>query len=100
MRSLSQFVLPGSGFRAWLVLVAVAAFTGIAVPIGVDANPFIVGVTLLPMDACFVLFSLWPVGAALWVSVRHFRRRQPQTAAAYGLVPVVAAVIAIVCQLW
>ena len=71
----------------WLVLVAgVATFTGIMVSV----NPFMVLLLVLLLAACFALLSLWPMGAAICVSVRYARLGQRQTAAACALVPVAA----------
>lgn len=100
MNFAKSLVLPGDGFRTWLVVVAIiATLAGFAWSVGVKDGPFWVALILLifvglPVG-CFALFSLLPISAALWVSVRYVRRGQCRTAAAYGLVPVVAFAIAV-----
>ncbi len=94
MKFAKPLVLPGAGFRTWLVLVAgVSAFTGVIVSV----NPFMIELVFFLFSALFALLSLWPMGAALWVSVRYARLGQRQTAAAYALVPVAAVAIASLC---
>jgi len=87
MKLVKPLILPGAGFRTWLVLVAgVATFTGVMVSV----SPFMVLLLVLLLAACCALLSLWPMGAAISVSVRYARLGQRQAVAAYGLVPVAA----------
>ena len=100
MKFAKPLVLPGAGFRTWLVHVAVVAtLAGFAWSVSVMDSPFWVVLLLLnfvglPVGG-FALFSLLPISASFWVSVRYVRRVQCRTAAAYGLVPVVAFAIAV-----
>jgi len=94
MKLVKPSVLPGAGFRTWLVLTAgVSAFTGVVVSV----NPFMIELVFFLFAALFALLSLWPIGTALWVSVRQARQGHRQAAAAYALVPVVAFVITVLC---
>ena len=95
MKFAKPLVLPGAGFRTWLILVSVVAIlAGFMASVGLDTNPFAAWALTLYLVGLFALLSVYPVGLALWVSVRHFRSRHGRTAAAYALVPVVAVAIA------
>ncbi len=94
MKFAKPLVLPGAGIRTWLVLVAgVATITGIML----SMNLFVILLLVLLFAACFAVLSLWPMVAAICVSLRYAGQGQRQTAAAYALVPVAAIVIAALC---
>jgi hypothetical protein len=102
MKCVEPLVLPGEGFRTWLVSIAVlATLSGFAWSVGVVDGPLEITLILLALVGLPVvwltLLSIWPMGLAVLVSTRHIRGGQYQAAAAYALLPVVAVAIAFLC---